>query len=503
MAKRYQTNSRGECLRELRAMRNLHHASLPGILDVIHGEDAEWLVMEYVPGRCLHEIPGESFSYEQFWAIAEQLAEVLVYLHNRTPPVLHLDIKPGNLIWSTRGKLVLLDFGAAVMHTQQDERNPCLGTPGFAAPEQCIQNIALDCRADIYGFGALLNWYLLNMPEYRQGFMLWEYFCRKEIRSIIQKSMQNNRNDRYSDSRTVLRVIRKKRWKLQMIRRLRGMIAAGVLLVSIVIFAGITLSEEVKQKYQKEQSSCIELLQQSEFLGFSAAADYYRRAAGLFPGQIQWWLHLLDRIDNDAVFDQQEEYLLKEILFQFVPRENKSAEAVLRNQEKYRYAAFRTGMSYWYYYAGSGGKNAAVRWFEKALDVSDGGMHAEEWETIAQLHIRIQKYYENQAIDEKTPEQYSQYWSDLKLLWNMKTFAEESEEIRVQTAKELISGIVMHSAELVRNGINKHEMETVINGVKAFSERKDGTDDMKLLAKEAEETLDRVFLDNESEEDEV
>ena len=501
VAKRYQTNCREGCLRELRTMRNLHHPALPGILDVVHMGDTEWLVMEYIPGKCLNELPRQLFSMEQFWSIAEQLAEVLVYLHNRTSPILHLDIKPANLIWTNGGKLVLLDFGAAVMKTQNEETNPCMGTPGFAAPEQSLQNIVLDDRADIYGFGAVLNWYFSQISENKRGFILWNRFCKQEIGKIIQKSMQPHRTDRYSDSRTMLEVIRRKQRKLQVIRKLLGMLAALILLISILIFAGMSLIKERKQDYQGDYNSCMALLQQSELLGFSAAEEYYRKASGLFPEQIQWWLHLIDRIDADTVFDLQEEYLLKELLFQFIPGKDKSAEAVLSSRENYQYAVFRTGMSYWYYYAGNGGKNAAVRWFEKVLNTSDNGVNSDEWKEIARLHIRIQKFYEKQNIDENVQEQYGQYWADLKQLWSMNIFSEESADIRLQTAKELISGIVIHSAELVHEGIRKSEIENIIDEVRMFSKQEEQTEEMERLLAEAEKSVDRIFANKEIQED--
>lgn len=493
VAKRYRSENRKECLRELRAMRNLSHPSLPGILDVISQEGAEWLVMEYIPGKCLQEIPRMTFSKEQFFEIAEQLADVLVYLHDRVPVILHLDIKPGNLILSTGKRLVLLDFGAAVMKTSNGETNPCIGTPGFAAPEQSEKNMILDCRADIFGFGAVLNWYLLHMPEDKYKFIPGTCRWKNRMKKVIQKSMQPEREYRYSSSRTLLDVIRRERKNMRRMERLWKVCAAVILLISLLAFAGISLSEEWKQTYKKDQSVCLDLLSQSELLGFAAAKEYYREAASLFPGKLEWCLHLADRIAADAVFELQEELLLKELLFQMVPGTVTSAETILSQQEQYPSFAFRIGMSYWYFYEGSGGKNAAVRWFEKVAVADDTETIPNEWKEIAKLHISIQKYYEQLNAGAASSVSYEAYWADLVKLWKLESYKEEAEEIRIQTAKELISGMVIHGAELIHGGKSRAELEIIIEEIEKFSKQEEEMENMEKLLQEAREALQRVL----------
>lgn len=97
----------------------------------------------------------------EFFSIAGQLSEVLGYLHGRRMPILHLDIKPTNLLLKRNGRLVLIDFGAALQGQPGIRPEQCCGTPGFAAPEQYQKGSYLDARTDVYGAGAVL-YYLLS-----------------------------------------------------------------------------------------------------------------------------------------------------------------------------------------------------------------------------------------------------------------------------------------------------------------------------------------------------
>ncbi len=155
---------------ELDMMKRLRHPALPQIYDVLEASGELWLIMEFIAGRSLSELCAEekALGPARFYSIARQLSDALVYLHSRRPPVLHLDIKPSNIMLRNDGTLVLIDFGAAI-HAVSSETGSLLrfGTPGFAAPEQRDPGADLDARADIYGFGAVLYYCLYGAPPGR------------------------------------------------------------------------------------------------------------------------------------------------------------------------------------------------------------------------------------------------------------------------------------------------------------------------------------------------
>ncbi len=88
---------------------------------------------------------------------ADQLCDVLDYLHNRKKPVIFRDLKPGNIMIDDRGEAKLIDFGIA-RHFAQGKRSDttALGTTGYAPPEQYGKG-QTDPRSDIYALGATLH----------------------------------------------------------------------------------------------------------------------------------------------------------------------------------------------------------------------------------------------------------------------------------------------------------------------------------------------------------
>ena len=159
-AKLLKTDVPGRRLHELNMMKRLKHPALPQIFDAFEDQGQLWLILEYVRGKPLSGLTREELTPEVFFSAARQLTEVLAYLHTRKPPVLHLDIKPSNLLLRTDGHLMLIDFGAADFARPGLKLPVCYGTPGFAAPEQKKTGADIDARADFYGLGAALYYCL-------------------------------------------------------------------------------------------------------------------------------------------------------------------------------------------------------------------------------------------------------------------------------------------------------------------------------------------------------
>lgn len=139
----------------------LNHPYLPQIVDFM-GPDEDgymYLFMDFIAGETLsaffqrkeHMVP-----FEQILRYALQLSEVLQYLHERNPPIVYRDLKPSNVMIDVHGQIRLIDFGIArhVKPNQEDD-TLCLGTVGFASPEQYTGK-QTDARSDLYGLGALL-----------------------------------------------------------------------------------------------------------------------------------------------------------------------------------------------------------------------------------------------------------------------------------------------------------------------------------------------------------
>ncbi len=127
-------------LREARLLATLRHPNLPRVTDYfVLGED-QYLVMDYIPGDDLDSLLKQQggLPLDMAMQIAEQLCSALSYLHSQNPPVIHRDIKPGNIKLTPSNEIVLVDFGIAKSGDgSQITTTGAAGlTPGFSPPEQ-------------------------------------------------------------------------------------------------------------------------------------------------------------------------------------------------------------------------------------------------------------------------------------------------------------------------------------------------------------------------------
>lgn len=141
--------------KEAKLLRLLEHPSLPKMVDYLERGEFCYLVMEYIRGRSLGEWlrEGRSFSFTEIMEFGIGAAQVLNYLHTRKPPVYYGDLKPDNLMLSKDGRLYLVDLGSAVFGYCENHRL-CMGTEGYAAPEQYQGNMS--AASDVYALGKTL-----------------------------------------------------------------------------------------------------------------------------------------------------------------------------------------------------------------------------------------------------------------------------------------------------------------------------------------------------------
>src|SRR5215813_2039304 len=136
---------------EARAIAALNHPHICQIYDV--GPD--YLVMEYIDGVPLSG-PKQA---DEAIRLAIQIAEAIEEAHARG--ILHRDLKPGNILLTTKGAVKLLDFGLAKL-LSSDQNDPVMtadglvmGTPAYMSPEQA-QGQVVDERSDVFSFGTVL-----------------------------------------------------------------------------------------------------------------------------------------------------------------------------------------------------------------------------------------------------------------------------------------------------------------------------------------------------------
>ena len=149
--------------REARLLARLHHPALPRVSDHFSEADGQFLVMQFIPGDDLSEMINRKrgpFPVNQVLTWADQLLDALDYLHTQDPQIVHRDIKPQNLKLTSRGQIILLDFGLAKGQAGDISRVTTAAsifgyTPNYAPLEQ-IQGLGTDSRSDLYSLAATL-----------------------------------------------------------------------------------------------------------------------------------------------------------------------------------------------------------------------------------------------------------------------------------------------------------------------------------------------------------
>lgn len=146
--------------REAQRLARLRHSSLPTVIDHFLEGGGQYLVMEFIEGKDLAQQlaeRGKPFPVDTVLEWGERLLTVLTYLHNQTPPLIHRDIKPGNLKLTPDGEIILLDFGLSKGGLTQHTASILLQgySLGYAPPEQMV-GAPTDARSDLYSLGATL-----------------------------------------------------------------------------------------------------------------------------------------------------------------------------------------------------------------------------------------------------------------------------------------------------------------------------------------------------------
>ena len=140
---------------------NLRHPNLPRVYDhFVVGDLGQYLVMDYIEGEDLRQRMERvgTITEDDAIQIGASICDALAYLHSRKPPILHRDIKPGNVKITPEGHIFLVDFGLAKVFQgtgQATTTGARAMTPGYSPPEQ-YGTARTDPRTDIYSLGSTL-----------------------------------------------------------------------------------------------------------------------------------------------------------------------------------------------------------------------------------------------------------------------------------------------------------------------------------------------------------
>lgn len=231
-------------------LKKLHHPYLPQVYDFLQSGQDVYTVIDYIPGQGLDVLieQHQTFPEKTLVRWLRQLLEVLEYLHGQNPPIIHSDIKPGNIILTPQGNMCLIDFNISLVGIEAGKVSGY--TSFYAAPEQTrlaqtrrrggSSRIRLDPRIDLYSLAA--TFYALitgGAPGEQQAVRPLRQVAAgrytSDFLAILDKAMAWNPEQRYRSAKKMLvaveRLKRKdKRYRNYVVLQAVSWISAGVLL---------------------------------------------------------------------------------------------------------------------------------------------------------------------------------------------------------------------------------------------------------------------------------
>lgn len=192
--------------REANILVALSHPSIPKIFDYFSIEDRSYLVLEFIHGKDLEVLLGQTQGFlpeEQVIAWAIELCDVLAYLHSHKPePIIFRDMKPSNIMITPQNHVVLVDFGIAKVF-KSGQKGTMIGTEGYSPPEQYRGEASP--QADVYALGATMHQVLTRRdPRLEPPFTFNERPIRSinpavsiELETVINTTLQYNPAERY------------------------------------------------------------------------------------------------------------------------------------------------------------------------------------------------------------------------------------------------------------------------------------------------------------------
>lgn len=138
--------------REIELLQQLDYPGIPRYLDSVETDNGFCLVQEYKDAVSLQA--KQDLNLAEIKIIITKILEILVYLQQQNPPIIHCDLKPANILVDDRLNVYLVDFGFASLGNREISASSVFkGTPGFIPPEQAI---APNNATDLYSLGVTI-----------------------------------------------------------------------------------------------------------------------------------------------------------------------------------------------------------------------------------------------------------------------------------------------------------------------------------------------------------
>ncbi len=319
---------------EVDILKNIKHTCLPRVYDFLQIGGEIYTVMDFIPGQSLDKVLKQNRSIPQELILKwmTQMAEALAYLHSQTPPVIHSDIKPSNIMVTPEGNICLIDFNISLVFDHSIRTSSGI-SGGYSPPEQypdfytcqtCaggergsreepggtdglvaqIVGRGVDERSDVYSFGASFYHLATGVKPGRDFERMVpagqsRAGLREGLSRILEKSMELLPEERYQNGGQLLYALRhihelESEYQNSRRRRKRKKICLAVLFLSLLLaLAGGFWAWQGKKDaaYGRKVEQARESIERQE----------YEAAAGLLAGALKLRPKRLDAYECEVL----------------------------------------------------------------------------------------------------------------------------------------------------------------------------------------------------------
>ena len=498
-------------------LKKLNHPHLPSIIDVIDCDDTFLIVMDYIEGNPLSKALETSGAQNQDDVIewAKQLCDVLGYLHSRKPPIIYRDMKPSNVMLKPDGNVMLIDFGTAREFKYSSVADTtCLGTQGYAAPEQFGGHGQTDARTDIYCLGAtmyhLVTGHNPATPPYEMyPIRQWNPMLSSGLEEIILKCTQRNPEDRYQSCAELLyaldhykdldienKKVQSFKWKTF----LASFIMTIVMLVGTIGFsAGLTVqTSSTYESYIANGDSAVSQ---------DAAEKYYLDAINVDPANPLAYQKLLERCTSDSKLSEDEYNSIKDAIYEH--------EDELKSKYPSEYAdnvAYKLGQALYFSYVPSSQKSesenfsmAGITVSQRWLDIAQKMGSTEQIKHRAELLSSMSKAYQNmsgKSLEGDPVEEVKEYWNNLVEIASPNIAKDENNQIALLIYRNVTSQIYTKYYWFIKNSLAtakdiSNELDNIEKYVNEIKVAVPDDEELQILVNECLDNIENTrSLDN-------
>lgn len=485
--------------REIETLRNVKHPKIPKIIEVYDHNESFIIVMDYIEGSSLNRLlPQKGIITDSGPQLIDtvgphpedkvvdwikQVCDVLQYLHTREKSIIHRDIKPANIMLDPKTRnITVIDFGTAKQCEVNDKNGltTCLGTPGYAAPEQYGGLGRTDPRTDIYALGMTMYALLTGIDPQRN--LVIDTSIRKVnpalspgLDEIVLKCTERDAANRYESCADLLYALdnykindagHRKKKRIKVAAFITSLLLSAACGVTSLVFSNQAKLQATDSYKQILDDASTEMDYDKKITLYLQAIDVPDKA-----GDSEAYIQLIQCYkdndkDNPTFTNDEAEQLQKLIL------NNRSA--LEANEDGYIEICFETGKLFWYFYEDENQVTRAkyaLDWFQKVTSRTDSSYKNYGLATVYQNIGVFYRDITSKLNEASDTGMYSELFVNMNNLIN--TVAKDNSEneiVRLELLEMVRSALHRYPSQFKRDGVSKEEITALYEEIESLAD---------------------------------